>query len=150
MKKFFGGVSTFLMLIVLLVSGCATQSVHQSSRDKYWEGAFTDVVIHFQTWDSILVLRPDVRDAGFLRQFNRNEVKSLLKSDRVKGDLAAVVVTEAYLLGDSFAPLASEWQALLQECGFQRVVFLRAGMGSEINGLAILHDSGARSGITSS
>jgi hypothetical protein len=150
MKKFFGGVSTFLVLIVLLVSGCATQSVQQSSRAKYRESAFTDVVIHFHAWDSILVLRPDVREAGYLRQYDRNEVIKLLQSDRVKGDLVAVVVTEAYLLGDHFTALASEWQALLQECGFQRVVFLRAGMGSEINGLAILHDSGVRSGITSS
>ena len=131
----------------LLLTGCATNQPQARAPKCFHEGAATDLVLLCNRWDTIHMLRPELREAGFLQILTRTDVERELKTRRVGRNLAVVVVGRLSTT-EKDAELARDWDALLLGNGFRRVVLLRArgSQAKEINGLAIVHDSGVARG----
>lgn len=129
----------------LLLAGCATTGTQPVAQKRFHEGAATDLVLRFNRWDTIHMLRPDSRQAGFLPILARADVERELKTRRLGRNLAVVVV--GFLFSqEQEAQLARDWEALLSGHGFRRVVLLRTGSGNDIDGLPIVHDSAIAAG----
>lgn len=131
------------LLLSLTLTGCETTQpqTRVDNRPRFHEGAMADVVLKFNRWDTIHLLRPDTREGGFLPILTRADVEAELKTQRLNRDLAVVV------LGFLFSPelemeYAREWDALLTAQGFKRVVVLRTGAGKDIDGLLVVKDFG--------
>lgn len=131
----------------LLLTGCETAqvAVKPENRPRFYEGARADVILKFNRWDTIHLLRPDSREGGFLPILTRADVEAELKTQHVNRELAVVV------LGFLFPPdleslYVGEWDALLSSLGFKRIVVLRTGVSRDIDGLLIIHDSAIAAG----
>ena len=134
-------VAVILSLFGLLLSGCGTlptQSVYTGPR--FHEAAQVNVVLQFLRWDSILITQPEFREDGFLRLFNREDLSPTLARSRVGHDLAVVIIGPTYQDEPLFQAI-NDWKALLNGCGFKRVVCLRAAGDNKIDGLPIIDDT---------
>lgn len=128
-------------LVVFTLTGCVTTPSKVDHRARFYESTSADVVIQFNRWDTIHLLRPDTREGGFLPILGRADLEKELQSRRTEHRLAVVVLGFLFPQ-DIEAQYAREWDALLSAQGFERVVILRAGMGKSIDGLLVVHDSG--------
>ena len=125
----------------LLLPGCATTGPVQPSLKRFSEGAATDLVVRFNRWDTMFILRPEVRQEGFLPILTRGDLEHRLQGGGC-GHALAVVIIGLLFSRDQEAQLAREWDGLLQAHGFRRIVLVRAGSGKNIDGLLVIHDSG--------
>lgn len=130
-----------LMVAVLagLLISCAS-SDSQRTLPRFREEANSDIVLRFNSWDTIHMTKPDSRQDGFLPIFNREDLARDLAKRPVGRNLAVVVVGMNYAVDEESA-LVRDWKIFFREQGFRRMVILRAMGGSEINGLPILYDS---------
>ena len=128
----------FVMCVVL--TGCETTAPQVDNRPRFYDTASASVILRFNRWDTINMLRPDTREGGFLPIFNRVDIERELKQQRTDRRLA-VVVFGFLFPPDIEAQYAQEWDALLSEQGFTRVVILRAGLARDTDGLLVVHDS---------
>lgn len=130
-------------LLLVLLSGLLVSCGSLSTAKKgarFHDGASANVVVRFYDWDSIHIVRPDVREGGYLPLLDRDGVARTLGHVNVGNDLAVVVL--GYMLSNAQeAEMIGFWNTLLREHGFRRVVMLRAGFKDEIDGLLIVHDS---------
>jgi hypothetical protein len=127
-----------LSLFGLLLSGCCTpptQPVYTGPR--FREAARVNVVLQFLRWDSILIIQPEFLEDGFQRMFNRDNLSPALTSSRVAHDLAVMIIGPTYQ-DEPLLQVINDWKALLNGCGFKRVVCLRAGGDNKIDGLPII------------
>ena len=83
---------------------------------------------------------PDTRENGFLPLLDRAGVARELSRPGLGRNLAVVVVGHLYT-PDQEAQMFHDWTALLTGPGFQRLIFLRAGSNSNIDGLIIVRES---------
>jgi hypothetical protein len=128
-----------MALLAGLATSCASFQ-QTATAPRFYEGAAADVVVRFYAWDSINIMRPDVRENGFLPLLDRDgAVRKLERPDIGRG--LAVVVLGNLLTSAQESELIRDWDALLIERGFRRVVLLRAGSKDKINGLLVVHDS---------
>ena len=134
-----------LWFVCLLLAGCETTGPQAVAQKRFRDGAAADLILRFNRWDTIHMLRPDSRQAGFLPILTRTDVERELKT-RSMGQNLAVVVIGLLCSREQEAELAREWDALLLGNGFRRVVLLRTGPGKDIDGLLIVHDSGIAAG----
>jgi hypothetical protein len=138
--------SLALALVVSSLVSCAhTPAQVADTRARFHDGAAANVVVHFSRWDSIFMLRPDTREDGFLPLLNRDDVAHRIDQAGIGRDLAVVILGYTYT-GEQVAELFREWNALLGQHGFRRVVVLRVGRKDEIDGLPVLCDSAITGG----
>lgn len=130
-------------LLLALGAGCSTPSRWQSTRF-FHDDETVSLVLHFYRWDSIYMTRPDSRQAGFLPVLTRDQIARELRHRAMRRDTAVVVV--GFVHSDAqLATLVQDWNKLLSEQGFHRIVLLRAGRGKRIDGLPVIQDSGISS-----
>jgi len=125
------------------VTSCGTTSpqARQAGR-RFHEGEAVDVVFRFYSWNTIFVTRPMFREQGFLTIFNRNNLVRVLERRDIGRGMAAVIVGHTYSTAQE-CDMIRDWNAILGERGFERVVFLRSGRQNKINGLTVVYDSAA-------
>jgi hypothetical protein len=124
----------------LLTSCSSLDPEATSTRGRFRDGAAANLVVRYYSWDSIHIMRPDTRENGFLPSLNREGVVRQLARPDLERDLAVVVMGFMFSKAQETA-LFHDWESLLGEHGFRRVVLVRAGSKNEIDGLPILYDS---------
>src|SRR6185295_368802 len=107
---------------------------------RFQETAKVNVVLHFLKWDSILITQPEYLEDGFLRLFNRDEVRQTLSTAHMGHEMAVVIIGPTYQ-GESLVDVIKDWNTMLNGFGFKRVVCLRAGGDNKIDGLPIIDDT---------
>jgi len=132
---------TLLASAVGLVTSCTSLTPEATtSLGRFREASSADLVLRFYSWNSIQMTRPDTRESGFLPLMNREGVQHQLGRPDLEFDLAVVVVGFMFSMAQESA-LFQDWNMLLRERGFRRVVLVRAGFKDEIDGLPVLYDS---------
>lgn len=133
-----------LVSIICLGLSCASspKPAANAGNDgpRFTEAASANVVLQFNSWDYIFLMHPEYRENGFLRQVKREELGLAFTRLGVKKNLAVVILGWNYEPA-TLAKLVDEWKAVLTVHGFQRIVCLRPGTGSELNGCVIIDDS---------
>ncbi len=131
------------VLLLVLLSGLLVSCGSISTAKKgarFHDGASANVVVRFYDWNSIHIVRPDIREGGYLPLLDRDGVARTLDHVKVGQDLAVIVL--GYMFSNAQeAEMIGYWNTLLRERGFRRVVVVRAGFKDEIDGLLIVHDS---------
>jgi len=79
----------------------------------------------------------------------RDNVGKVLDQMKVQRGTVAVVVGWTYN-GEALDQVVSDWKTILNGCGFQRVVILRAQLGNSLNGSVIIDDSSTHLGALQS
>ncbi len=133
-----------LASVAWLVGSCASVGPKQTAGEilpRFHDGAAADMVLHFFTWDSIYMTKPDPRAGGFLPLYARDDIGREVKRRNINRHTAVVVMSLFYRDPAQVAQLSQEWTIYLNEQGFRRVVILHAGPGSHIDGLPVLRDS---------
>jgi hypothetical protein len=80
------------------------------------------------------------KDGPFLSVLKKDAVLNVAK--RQPGRDLAVVILIHYAADAEASMVRNKWRNLLTEAGYQRVVFLRANGGMQINGLPLLASGG--------
>jgi len=129
-------------LVSLLCLGISCASTKQAANDgpRFTEATSANVVLQFNSWDYIFIMHPEYRENGFLRQVKREELGVALSRLGVKKNLAVVVLGWNYEPA-TLAQIVDQWKGVLSSYGFQRIVCLRPGNGTELNGSVIIDDS---------
>ena len=127
-------VSASLLFVALLAAGCSTLRTAPVVRFQEQEKA--NLIVRYYTDDTSYVLKPTKTDGRFLSILNKNAVLEVAKEQ--PGRQLAVVILIHYA-GESEATMVKDkWKNLLTELGYQRVVFLRAFGGMQVDGLPVL------------
>jgi len=133
------GVYAAMWLAVGLIASCALSPREDQSRPRFHEAAGADVVLRHFRWDQIHLLQPEYREDGFIIPLSREKLNPAFQALQVRRGLAVVVLNYGYPEPD-LRQLIAEWQGILFDHGFKRVVCLEAGEAGRINGLVILED----------
>jgi hypothetical protein len=134
-----------LLLLSLALMGCeTTPEPTPASRQQ----AQADLVINFQSWNSISFIKPDVTGTAntlaFRRKtFTRSAVEKLMNNLQMPRDIAVVILDRQY----SPDPMVAgggidEIQKFFQGLGFRRIAFHEA-IGGSREPMRILRDTGA-------
>lgn len=127
-------------MALLLAAGCATSGDRAAQTPRFREASSANVILKFAGWDYTFLVKPAHFENGFMEPVRRETLGGILDRLQVRRDLAVVVVG-AMLEADELRRVASEWKAILSDCGFGRVVIVRAQMGGELNGSIVVDDS---------
>jgi hypothetical protein len=128
-------------LMLLFVASCASTSSPTAAKvPRFREAAATDLVLEYYRWDTIYMTHPDSHENGVYPILTRNNVTTAIKQ-RDLGRNLAVVIIGFMMSPDVEAKLFHDWESLLADCGYGRVVFLRAGATKKIDGLPIVRES---------
>jgi len=130
-----------LALLGIGVSGCETARPAAETSSRFHEDAAADLILRFSRWDTIYMMRPELRSDGFLTVLNRASLEQQLKTQSSGRNLAVVVLSFRFA-AETEAQSASEWNEILARCGYRRVVILRTGAAKNTDGLPIVRDSG--------
>lgn len=145
------GRAVFSLLLVLSIFGCSTSYTNSSAFKKIYPAAGDDsarfadedsvnAVLQFSSWDYTFLVRPQYAEDGYLQQVNGKNLEGVLDRLNVRRGTAAVVVGWTYN-GAALAGVVADWKKILGDCGFQRVVILRAQLGNKLNGSVVVDDS---------
>ena len=149
MKKLYAvGKAVLVLAFVLSFAGCATQKMElttygnggDNSGPQFTEEGSVNAVLQFSSWDYTFLTRPQYAESGYLQQVHRETLNDVLNRYNVRRGMAVVVVGWTYN-GDDLKKLVKDWNGILDGCGFQRVVVLRAQLGNKLNGSVIVDDS---------
>jgi hypothetical protein len=131
-------VSASLLFVLLLATSCSTPGTSPTVR--FTEQEQANLVVRYYTDDTSYVLKPAQRDGPFLSVLKKDAVLDVAK--RQAGRDLAVVILIHYAADSEAALVQTKWRSLLTDAGYQRVVFLRASGGMQINGLPLLAKGG--------
>jgi len=134
MKK----VSASLLLVLLLATSCSTPRTAPTVR--FTEQEQANLVVRYYTDDTSYVLKPAQTDGRFLSILKKDAVLNVAKQQPGR-DLAVVILIH-YAADTEAATVQTKWRTLLGAAGYQRIVFLRANGGMQINGLPLLVSGG--------
>jgi hypothetical protein len=134
MKK----VSASLLLVLLLATSCSTPRTAPTVR--FTEQEQANLVVRYYTDDTSYVLKPAQTDGRFLSILKKDAVLNVAKQQPGR-DLAVVILIH-YAADTEAATVQTKWRTLLGAAGYQRIVFLRANGGMQINGLPLLASGG--------
>lgn len=123
-----------LLLVALLTTSCSTPRTARVERFNEQEQA--NFIVRYYTDETSYVLKPQETDGPFLAILNREAVLDVAK--RQPGRQLAVVIMIHHGAGSEVEAVRHKWESLLTEAGYQRVVFLRAANGMQVNGLPVL------------
>ena len=107
---------------------------------RFAEESSVNAVLQFSSWEYTFLTRPQYTESGYLQQIHRETLNDVLSRLNVRRGTAVVVIGWTYN-GDDLKKLVTDWKGILDGCGFQRVVVLRAQMGNKLNGSVIVDDS---------
>ena len=152
MKKLFViGKAVLSLCFVVSICGCSTvKTSYGAYSDDPTSRHFTDdasvnAVLQFSSWDYTFLTRPQYVEGGYLQMVRRDSVSKVLDQMKVQRGTVAVVVGWTYN-GEVLSQVVSDWKTILNGCGFQRVVILRAQLGKNLNGSVIIDDSSTHLG----
>jgi len=131
-------VSASLWFGLLLATSCSTP--HGSSTVRFNEQDLANLVVRYYTDDTSYVLKPTQRDGPFLSILKQDAVLDVAK--RQPGRQLAVVILIHNPAPAEAARVQTKWRNLLTDAGYQRVVFLRAMGGMQVDGLPVLASGG--------
>lgn len=141
MKRIYAVITpVFVGLFTLLsVTSCST-SRNGVAVSHFHDDAMVNAVLQFSSWDYTFLVRPRYEDNGFLERVRPDNIKQVLDQLNVRRGTAAVVFGWT-LNGPVLDKAVADWKSVLGQCGFQRVVFLRAQDGNRLNGSEVIDDS---------
>ena len=152
MKKLFVIGKTVLLLSGIgFVSSCSTNNrssgiyPKDESARHFADDSSVNAVLQFSSWDYTFLTRPQYVEGGYLQMVHRDNVSKVLDQMKVRRGTVAVVVGWTYN-GEALQQVVSDWKTILNGCGFQRVVILRAQLGNSLNGSGIIDDSSTHLG----
>jgi hypothetical protein len=132
------------LAFVMVISSCTTTTTTTANADDglphFHDDGSVNAVLQFSSWDYTFLVRPRYADGGYLRVVRRDNVRNVLQQVNVQRGTAVVVVGWTYK-GEVLDKVVADWKNILGDCGFQRVVVLRAQWGDTLNGSIILNDS---------
>jgi hypothetical protein len=128
-------VSASLLFVLLLATACSTSRAVRFNQQEQ-----ANLVVRYYTDDTSYVLKPAKTDGPFLTVLNKDAVLELAKQQPGR-ELAVIILIHYRSAGEAEAA-RHDWVKLLKEVGYQRVVFLRASSGMQINGLPVLAGGG--------
>ena len=131
-------VSASLLFVMLLATACSIPRTAPVVRFNEQERA--NLVVRYYTDDTSYVLKPQTTDGPFLRVLGKNSVVDVARHQ--PGRELAVVILIHYGAESQADAVKHKWVNLLKGVGYQRVVFLRALNGMQINGLPVLAQGG--------
>jgi hypothetical protein len=137
---------TLLGLVTVFLVSCASTPTRNAAATtaRFRDVSSVDVAFNFSRWDTIYMIRPDMRENGFYPVYGREDVVRELTRRNLGRNLAVVVM--GYVFSDKNQQnLVEEWNSLLSKQGFRRVVILRSNNTMNIDGLLIVSDSGTAS-----
>lgn len=139
MKKLFVvAESLFILVGCLQLCGCATPQFQEARR--FEDARYASVVLQFSSWDYIFVRRPAYQDeGGFLHAVKRDEIAGVVNGLSVPRELAVVTVGWQYDPA-TLRGLARDWESILGQCGFRRVVIVHPNFSGELDGTDIIDD----------
>jgi len=127
-----------LLLVLLLATACSTSHAFREVRFNEQERA--NLIVRYYTDDTSYVLKPQTTEGPFLRVLGKDEVVAVAKQQA--GRELAVVVLIHYGSESEAQEVKQKWVNLLQGVGYQRVVFLRALSGMQVEGLPVMAGGG--------
>ena len=133
-----------LLLHVLFLAGCA--SVPNSSQASRQQQE-ADLVVHFQSWDAISFIKPDISGtAGSLvlrpKTFRRDGIVKLLNNLKMPRQFVVVVLDRRYEPDPMTANGGMDAiQKFFMDLGFRRVAFQDGADWNRNEGLKILRDT---------
>jgi len=134
-----------LASVACLLVSCAVVGPQQTAgvvtSARFHDGATADLVLRFNKWDSIRMIKPETREGGFLPLYARDDIGHEVRQRHIAANTAVVVVSRFYRDPLQIAQLCQEWTRYLNQLGFRRVVILHSGPGTDIDGLPVLNDS---------
>jgi hypothetical protein len=128
-------VAASFLLVLLLATACSTPRTTRFSEQER-----ADLVVRYYTDDTSYLLKPSMKERGFLSILDRDAVLEVAKQQ--PGRQLAVVILIHYNFESEAEAVKRNWRNLLTQIGYQRVVFLRASTGMQINGLPVLASGG--------
>jgi hypothetical protein len=156
MKKLFViGKTVLLLSCIGFISSCSTNNrsfgiyPKDETARKFADDSSVNAVLQFSSWDYTFLTRPQYLEGGFLQMIRRDNVGKVLDQMKVPRGTVAVVVGWTYN-GEALDQVVSDWKTILNGCGFQRVVILRAQLGNSLNGSVIIDDSSKHLGALQS
>jgi hypothetical protein len=129
-----------LLLVILLLTSCATQRDPWAALPRFHEQDQADLIVRYYSDDTSYVLKPQQTDGPFLSILNKDAVLDVAKQQ--PGRQLAVVVLLHFGAECEADKVKHAWTSLLTGAGYQRVVFLRAVSGMKVNGLPVLANGG--------
>jgi hypothetical protein len=130
-----------LSVVCFGLSGCETTQPVAETRPRFQGEASADLILRFSRWDTIYMMRPQLRSDGFLGVLTRTSLEQQLKTQPLPDRNLAVVVLGFRFSLEEEDQLVGEWNKMLGDCGYRRVVVLRTGPGKTTDGLLIVRDS---------
>ncbi len=130
-------------LLLLIANFCLnTPQTAIAGNARFHESKSVDVALLYSDWKTILLTKPDSHEDGFYPILTRDNVAAKINQYSTGHDLAVVTINDVKdMTLQKQAAVIHDWETLLGNCGFHRVVFLSAGQSNKIDGLPILHDS---------
>jgi hypothetical protein len=129
-------ISILLLLMMLLVTSCATSGPSQAAVPRFNEQDQADLIVRYYSDTTSYVLKPKKTEGPFLTIHDKGAVLKLAKQQ--PGRQLAVVVLIHYVIESEAERVKLDWTTLLTQAGYRRVVFLRAVNSMEVTGLPIL------------
>jgi hypothetical protein len=133
-------ISAPLLLMVLLLTSCATHRRSTASLPRFSEEEQANLIIRYYSDDTSYVLKPATTEGPFLTILRKDAVLALAKQQ--PGRQLAVVALIHYGAESQADAVKHDWTNLLTEAGYQRIVFLRARNSMKMNGLPVLAGGG--------
>ena len=127
-------VTVSLLFVVLLATACSTPQTARVVR--FHEQDQANLIVRYYTDDTSYVVKPQKTEGPFLSILRRDDVLDVAK--QLPGRELAVVILIHYPTQDAADAVKTKWAGLLTKLGYQRVVFLGAFGGRQIDGLPIL------------
>ena len=128
-------VAASLLFVLLLATACSTPG-----NARFSEQAGADLIVRYYSDDTSYLLKPPMTEGAFLSIFDRDAV--LKVAQQQPGRQLAVVILIHYNVESEAEAVKRNWRNLLTQVGYQRVVFLRASTGMQVNGLPVLASGG--------
>jgi hypothetical protein len=127
-----------LTFLALLATSCSTPQAARQVR--FHEQEQANLVVRYYTDDTSYVLKPVATEGPFLAVLNKDAVLDVARQQPSRQ--LAVVILIHYGADSETEAVKSKWSNLLTGIGYQRVVFLHASRGLQIEGLPILANGG--------
>jgi hypothetical protein len=140
MKPLFRTTTTVsaLTLLCLLLAGCEAPGPNKPSR--FRGSARASVVLQYNSWDYIFMIRPALREGAYLRQIRGAELAGVLDQAKVPRETAVISFGWDYD-PKQLRELLADWKRLLKACGFRRVVFVRGTSGASVENAVIIEET---------
>lgn len=134
--------AAWLPLLSLFFAGCSTPNYYTGAETgaRFHDASSANVVLRFTSWDYTFLVQPEFREDGYYRQLRHDDIAPTIKELNVPHDLAVVTVGWGWT-PEQLRTITAEWESMLANCGFRRVVVIRATMNSQIDGALIVDDS---------